>query len=1796
MAARDFESAGSPRHVFGAMLRYRAKAGLSQDELGARVYLSGDMIGKVENGQRTLTVDNTAACDAALNTGGVLTELRDRLRDYLTTHATPGWVHEWEKFERQARTLLSWQPLLIPGLLQTREYAHAVFRCGRPGWPDAEIEQHVQRRLERQQILERDDPPMLIAVVDEGALRRPVGGPTVMFEQLGRLLELAARPKVVLQVVPTDAGPHPGTAGPMVLASFDDRPDVAYLDTAMEGQLVEAFSCPGSVPCGARSLRHSSFAPTQEVHRMRIMAVEPTDLFTGTEQRPAQIVRVTLVSGETADGERGDGRGDGQGGTATVRIEGPAVSTPRPAAVTGLRAGEERTVDVGVELSAPVTEGSARGATVIAEGASGAAARTNTEIVAAVPGWTMWMVSHFHYDPVWWNTQGQFTESRLLLPDENGKLPDVRTAFELVGLHLDMARRDPDYKFVLAEVDYLKPYFDTHPERRDELRALLKDGRVELVGGNYNEANTNLTCAESTIRNAVYGIGYQRDVLGGDPATAWMLDVFGHDPSYPSLMASAGLGSSAWARGPFHQWGPRGTVGDNTRMQFPSEFEWVSPDGKGLLTAYMPNHYGAGWAMERFGTLEAAEREAYGQFESLKPVAATRNVLLPVGADHVIPSRWCTQIHRDWNAKYVWPKFVTAVPREFFAAVRSDAAGRGVALTPQTRDMNPVYPGKDVSFIDTKQAQRAAETAVMDGERLATLAWLHGAPFPDAALDKAWRQLIFGGHHDAITGTESDQVYLDLLGGWREAYERGEGARRRAAAHLAGLADTVPPPGPSPEARAPADRAIVVFNTLARARGGLLTVTLRCERPGTGWLELRDAAGGAVPALAEGLRRHDDGTLAEVTLTFRAEDVPGLGYRTYWAMPVARQPHADEVTWSNADGAGVAAIENASFLIEADPLRGGALSRVHSKGPGTGTATELVTGGVANELVLQDEYDYHPRWNEGPWLLTPKGPGTGSATMAADVCVQRCPIGARLIARWSTGELRVTQETLLWDGAAHVEFRTHVDGSIGHDRLLRARFPLNVPGGLPVYETAAAVIGRPFGATDTDVGQHWFTLDNPAYTWFGLGGVTRVNVREPGGRAWAEAIGVAEVVTPAGDTPANPRGGSSAPGDEQIDLNGCRGAIRGLIAALARQGVTATCSRADGPRYGAIDLDSNLPDVRIAVGGPDANAFTAEVLAAAPPEYRKELEQRLASDGVARVWVPAGRSRADAFVPGADLRGARDLPVLVVAGSAGSAGLAAALAGLSEDIASQRAEAIIPVGQPAAGGHTSPLAGWSAALLNRGTPGCVVTPDGALNISLMRSCSGWPSGVWIDEPKRTAPDGSSFSWQHWSHTFEYALVAGPGDWRDAGFPAAGEAYNHPLFACETGVHPGRLPAAASLLEIEASGPGDVTLGALKPRGNPAAVGDVGGDPDHPDAITVRLREPTGYPARVAVRLPFTGVADADDTDLLEDADGGSLLVEDGNTVVASLPPSATITVAVTAGSSLPGRDDRATEPAQPVYTRYWLHGKGPAPAGYLPTAVHLSPTRITLPGGDAGTTARRRGFGGVPRAALRLTVATGLAPVAGHVELDVPDGLAVDPAGPLRYDLPAGGHAGWDLTVRATGPVGRYFLAGRIRDAAGLAFEDAVAVTVGEAPLPPLDTPLAELLPRLEADQRATAAELDVAVLCWPRGDDPPGSPRLGGGVTLRPGGHAEVAVRLANRARAQIRGEAQLVSPFGTWDAITPWTQGFRVDPGAEETIRYEVRVPAAAREGSEWWALVKVCYFGRLHYTAAIRVAIAS
>ena len=155
---------------------------------------------------------------------------------------------------------------------------------------------------------------------------------------------------------------------------------------------------------------------------------------------------------------------------------------------------------------------------------------------------------------------------------------------------------------------------------------------------------------------------------------------------------------------------------------------------------------------------------------------------------------------------------------------------------------------------------------------------------------------------------------------------------------------------------------------------------------------------------------------------------------------------------------------------------------------------------------------------------------------------------------------------------------------------------------------------------------------------------------------------------------------------------------------------------------------------------------------------------------------------------------------------------------------------------------------------------------------------------------------------------------------------------------------------------------------------------------------------------------------------------------------------------------------------------------------------------------------------------------------------------------------------------------GRYFVSARTTDDLGQVLEDTTLITVGEPPAPARGMPRERLDALLIADMVAREAEVEVAV-----------APAV---LEVAPGQRAALTVRLANRTASVIRGESQLMSPFGTWHQVGPWTRGFTAGPGETITVDYAVAVPAWARPGSHWWALAKVMYFGRVRYTECVRI----
>lgn len=236
---RELDPTAGPLDFFGAEVRrWRTGAGFSQEQLGQKVGYSGAQVGKVETGERAPSQDFAEGCDRAVPEAcGLFLRLYQLARRW--DGGYPSWFTEWVEAERRATTLRTWQPLLIPGLLQTPDYARALFLAWRATNSDDELDQLVNARIERQSIFARPKPPSLWAVLDEGVLRRRVGSAKVMHDQLAHLMTVSDRSKITIQVVPAEVGAHVGLLGAFFIASLENAPGIVYLESPDQGQTTE---------------------------------------------------------------------------------------------------------------------------------------------------------------------------------------------------------------------------------------------------------------------------------------------------------------------------------------------------------------------------------------------------------------------------------------------------------------------------------------------------------------------------------------------------------------------------------------------------------------------------------------------------------------------------------------------------------------------------------------------------------------------------------------------------------------------------------------------------------------------------------------------------------------------------------------------------------------------------------------------------------------------------------------------------------------------------------------------------------------------------------------------------------------------------------------------------------------------------------------------------------------------------------------------------------------------------------------------------------------------------------------------------------------------------------------------------------------------------------------------------------------------------------------------------------------------------------------------------------------------
>ena len=1072
-------------------------------------------------------------------------------------------------------------------------------------------------------------------------------------------------------------------------------------------------------------------------------------------------------------------------------------------------------------------------------------------------------------------------------------------AFDIVRQYCRLHREDPQFRSTLSEVDYLKPYFDVFPEDRETLMRVFRENRSNS-DAMYNQPNEMNCGGEALVRNFLYGQLFHGRVMGRICHVYAPGDVFGHPNQLSQIARKAGCLGVSW---------------DKYIYNFPPLFLHLSLDGSSLP------HKRGNW-----GWSEAADM----------------GLSVIVGdIDQTPPTEW----HET-----LLPKVQQATYRDLFDIVTRQCEESGARLPVTSRDMSLYHAATAMSRINLKIANRLGENVLLVAERFATIANLLGAVYPDKALDKAWRQLLCGHHHDSITGTHNEISYLDLMNSYRETLELGTDVLDRSLEYLGKAV-----------ASEGIDRPLVVFNPVAWERTDM--VRARISVAGLKRFAILDHRGQAVPFEVLDAARNRSGDITEAQIAFVAKDMPSLGYRRYQVAP------GEKAVKERKTAPGRTSIENKYYRITVDPARGGGLVSLYDKK----AKREVLQEGarVGNELVaLQEVADREETQHE----FYTTGLKLFSGEIAAAVTALRGPVSETLRVSYRLGELcGVTQEITLTKGVARVDFKTILEDYQGEDHLFCVTFPVNIPGGTPVFDERFGVVSRGGSRGYLDFRTHQMAMFSgcavyAANKWMEYG----PSVQLKAGRN-AYPVSMVGLITP-----------------KTRDITR---AAEELQRALIQRGVTCTpWHDKGGPHWGSyqdhMDDDLLYTRFRISLGAHRNNAYSNRILNRQEAKTVAEFQKQLNEEGFACLFTSDAELEDLSWGP---------MPVLVVEGKT-SKDLALACDRLLSDL---RDAAVLRIpGKCDATGWKGAVDDYGVAMLNEGTYANSLEKDGTLCMMLCHTCrwygavNNFPEGYLVPENK--------------NHVFRYALYPHSGDWRKANTQRAAHEFNFPLLARE--VKPGGkapLPSEQAFLTVS---PANVILEAMKPFGNPVAAFQRTQASNAAEGITLRLYDTEGRDTNA--RITFAGgMSRAWLSNLLEEESRVLPIRENGLDV--PVPPFSIETVGFVPNAPGPKTGRRVLGPeaetVQPVWVRSWEHDAESLPMGYGAVTCTL------------GRDVREEEDGRTLRVKVNAVNDYTDAGIAVTASVSVPPGWQVSPCA-VAFELAALGHDTKELRITRPAP------------------------------------------------------------------------------------------------------------------------------------------------------------------------------
>jgi alpha-mannosidase len=625
---------------------------------------------------------------------------------------------------------------------------------------------------------------------------------------------------------------------------------------------------------------------------------------------------------------------------------------------------------------------------------------------------TIYLVPHSHYDAVWAFTKEDYLYITIELI--------LKPAIDLI--------EKSDYKFLIEQTVLLEELERRNPSVFAALKKSIKEGRIEIGGGEYLMADTMIPNGETLVRGILMGKRYIKQKFGVDVPVMWGSDSFGYNAQLPQIYTKAGYKYFAFRRGAYYGQ--------------PSEFLWQGLDGTKILTHWMPLGYRAGLDLLKL-------QEA---FDYLKNMAATNRILMPSGSGSIPPQRDTNRAIKRWNRTHHDSRMIIAGPSEFFRGLEKEPA----RLKTRHGELysgrySRVFPHCSSSRIWVKQNLRKYEHLILACERWVTIAWLLGVPYPTDEFRDNWKKVLWAAFHDVIPGTGMDEGYKEAADNFAYLQIHLEQTLSNFLAVIASNLQT--------------QDDIIVFNPLSWTVTNWVEVELGFDRGKIKRISgLRSGQEEIAVEILESSWYRDD-SYQTIKLGFMAT-VPPCGYRTYKIVKrTPRRPTGAKIKVTGNT------IQNQFFRVNIDPSNG--LIEIYKDGK------RLVRG---NELVLEEETGdlYYHRHNLEEAFKTEGGQGvTFGKFRLKGLKINKSPLKAvidieseyysliwpyRLLDQlrpvmWRHNFITVTKKITIYCDIPRIDFLTTINNRHPQVRM-RVKFATSITSPKYSSETQFGVINR----------------------------------------------------------------------------------------------------------------------------------------------------------------------------------------------------------------------------------------------------------------------------------------------------------------------------------------------------------------------------------------------------------------------------------------------------------------------------------------------------------------------------------------------------------------------------------------------------------------------------------------------------------------------------------------------------------------------------------------------------------------